>query len=66
MNQELWNLTILGMKGRKKITILIFTVLLLSFAFAVAGSSMVTANTATINKVDGFFVRCFIVTFLLN
>ena len=37
-----------------------------SCAFAVAGSSMVTANTATINKVDSFFTKCFIVTFLLN
>ena len=47
MNQELWNLTILGMKGRKKITILIFTVLLLSFAFAVVTLSVTSSMERT-------------------
>lgn len=47
MNQELWNLTILGMKGRKKITVLIFTVLLLSFAFAVVTLSVTSSMERT-------------------
>ena len=47
MNQELWNLTVLGMKGRKKVTILIFTVLLLSFAFAVVTLSVTSSMERT-------------------